>query len=85
MKIRFVVAGQGIMEGTDTLIAEFDVEKKPTKDEAAAIYEYIYDRVEKLYEQDTDITDRDYERICKNACKKYIKTLRNPVVETFYI
>lgn len=85
MKIRFVVAGQGIMEGMDTLISEFDVEKKPTKEEVSKIYEYINDKVEDWYANDTDISDRDYEKICRAACKKYIKTLRNPVVQTFYI
>lgn len=85
MKIRFVVAGQGIMEGVDTLVAEIDVAKKPTKEEESAIYEYINNRVEKWYEEDTDISDRDYAKICRAACKKYLQTVRNPVVQTFYL
>ena len=85
MKIRFVIAGQGIMEGVDTLIAEVDVTKKPTKKEVDAIYEYINERVEKWYDEDTDISDRDYAKVCRAACKKYLQTKRNQVVHTFYI
>lgn len=85
MKIRFVLEGQGLLEGVNTLAAEFDVAKKPTKEESDAIYEYINRKLEKLYDSDVEIGEIDYEKICRTACKKYIKTLRNPVVQTFYI
>ena len=85
MKIRFVLEGQGLLEGYDTLAAEVDVAKKPTAEETSAIHQYIQRRLERLYDKDVDLGEIDYEKICRAACKKYIKTLRNPVVQTFYI
>ena len=85
MKVRFVVMGQGIMEGENALIAEFDVERKPTKKEAEAIQQYINDVLERWYEKGYDITNDAYQKLCRGACKKYMTILKNPVVHTFYI
>ena len=85
MKIRFVIMGQGIMEGDNTLIAEFDVERKPTKKEADAIQQYINNTLDRWYEKEFDITTEAYQKLCRSACKKYMTILKNPVVHTFYI
>lgn len=85
MKIRFIVAGQGIMENIDTLISEFEVAKKPTKKQIEAIYADINKVTEKYHDREIDITNELYERVCRNACKKHLTIVKNPTVHTFYI
>lgn len=85
MKVRFVSVGQGIIEGVETLIAEFDVEKKPTKKEVQAIYAEINKATERYYDREVDITNEMYKKICHRACKKYLTIVKNPVVHTFYL
>ena len=78
MKIRFVSVGQGIIEGVETLIAEFDVEKKPTQEQVQAIYAEINKAT-------VDITNEMYRKICQKACAKHLTVVKNPVVKTFYL
>ena len=85
MKVRFVIVGQGIMEGRETLIGEFDVEKRPTKAQTQAIYSDINGIIEKYYEREIEITDATYKRICQNACEKHLTLVKNPIVKTFYL
>ena len=85
MKIRFVSVGQGIIEGVETLIAEFDVEKKPTKEQAQAIYAEINKSTERYYDREMDITNEIYRKICQKACAKHLTVVKNPVVKTFYL
>lgn len=83
MKIRFVIEGQGMFEGEEKLIAEFDVETPLTEQESRLIYSEINKQTEEL--ENCEITMDEWKNICKNACKKHITILNNPCVKTFYI
>ena len=85
MKVRFISVGQGIIEGVETLIAEFDVEKKPTKEQVQAIYAEINKVTEKYYDKEEDVTNEIYKKICYKACKKHLTIVKNPIVHTFYL
>ena len=80
MKIQFC------REYSTEIVAEFDVEAAPTKEQIEAIEEYIFEAKEQWEEEnDGDFTDFDYWEVCCDAVVKYLKIVKNEVVKTFYI
>ena len=83
MKVQFCFNGD--FNGTQTLIAEFDVAAEPTKAQCKAINDYIGDALEEFEEEYDDFEEFDYYKVCREAVNKYLEVVDNPIVKTFYI
>ena len=80
MKVQFC------REYSTEIVAEFDVEAAPTKEQIEAIEEYIFEAKEQWEEEyDEDLTDFGYWKICCDAVMKYLTLIKNEVVKTFYV
>ena len=79
MKIQFTKLDEEI-------VAEFDVTAEPTEEQCEAIEEYINDEMNKWYEEnDGDFAEFDYWWVCREAARKNLELINNPVVKTFYL
>ena len=80
MKIQFVKPYE-----YDDIIAEFDVDKAPTKEQREAIEDEIFDAMDKYWLENGDYEGFDYWGACFEAARKHLKLIDNPVVHTFYL
>ncbi len=80
MRLQFVF-------GTDVKNAvDIDVSEVPTKEQAEAIENEIYNTINEWEEENGNyFEDFDFYMCCYNAVQKHIHTKENKVVKTFYI
>lgn len=84
MKIQFCFNRD--FDSDNNVIAEFDVAEMPTEGQCEAIEEYIYNEIDKWYEEnDGDFAEFDYWWVCREAARKNLELVNNPVVKTFYL
>lgn len=82
MKIQF----ERLTINDGEVVAEFDVAEAPTKEQCEAIEEYIDNEINKWYEEhDGDFSEFDYWWVCREAARKNLELVNNPVVHTFYL
>ena len=82
MKIQFTKLNVANSE----VVAEFDVATEPTEQQCEAIEDYINDEMSKWDEEhDGDFAEFDYWWVCREAARKNLELVNNPVVHTFYL
>ena len=67
------------------IVAEFDVETIPTKEQCEAIEDEIFTAMGEYELEDGDCEGFDFWGVCYVALKRHVKIITNPVVKTFYI
>ena len=70
---------------TEEIIAEFEVERAPTREEVEAIYDDIAAKMDEWERREGDFADFDFWQCCHDVLAKYIVLVPSPVVKTFYI
>ena len=71
---------------TAEFIAEFEVSRAPTTEEAALINADIEEKMNAYEkEHDGDFTEFDFWQCCHDVAAKHIELVVNPVVTTFYV
>lgn len=79
MRIQFVFGTN--VENT----IDIEVSEVPTKEQAEAIENEVYNTMGKWEEENEDFTDFDFYKCCYNAVQKHVHTAENRIVKTFYI
>lgn len=79
MRIQFVFGTN--VENT----IDIEVSEVPTKEQAEAIENEVYNTMDKWEEENEDFTDFDFYMCCYEAVQKHVHTAENRVVKTFYI
>ena len=83
MKIQFCFNGN--VNGGMDIVAEFDVAEVPTEEQCKAIDDYILEEFNKWEDDYGDFEEFDYWDLCREAARKHLKVIDNPVVKTFYL
>lgn len=79
MRIQFVLGTN--VENT----IDIDVVEIPTKEQAEAIEDEIYNKMDEWEEENGDFAEFDYYGCIYEAVEKHIQIAENPIVKTIYI
>ena len=79
MRIQFVL-GTNVENTIDIDVAEI-----PTKEQAEAIEDEIYNKMDEWEEENGDFAEFDYYECIYEAVERHIQIAENPIVKTIYI